>query len=584
MITKCGRIGIFTTGVVALCAQAWAGLPDVMNRVAPDTAITVVIPSLDQLDEGVASVIGALEMPMLSTPKQMLAAAGFRNGLDATRPIVIMFQSENFEEEAEPDVLMLIPTTDFDALVGQFNAVEENGLQAFQTGMGDMTFARNLGDGYALAGENAELVAAYNAEGGAAAFEKIIGRAGMDVADRSDAYAIVQFDAFRDMIKEGIDSAREEMAENMGMVAGMGGQDPEAIAAQMDQGLAMVESFVDQSQALVLGADASAMGVGIEASSNFREGSEWAGLMQVGGKSESLLAALPAGQYLMAYAADFDNPLMQQMFGKFGAMKMNLMGGMAAMEGLDAEAMLKNMKGQAMAVYPGPAGIMGGVFSGMVGFTKTDDSAAMRNAFMKAMNAMDEVEAGQGEFAMSMQSTFMENAGQINGTSYDSWGMTFNMGGQANPFMGQFMMMLFGQPDGIKGLMAATDKGVYTTYSPNPARLQDALDGGASLADDQLTKQVAEHLPSNRIGEFYLGADSILAQVMPFIQMQLGPMDLGVEGPIPPMGVGLTAGEGSLHGAMYFPMPLIQVGANLGMTFQQMQMMQDAGDDENPPF
>lgn len=584
MITKCGRIGIFTTGVVAMCAQAWAGLPDAMNRVAPNTAVTVVIPSLDRLDEGVASVIGALEMPMLSTPKQMLAAAGFRNGLDSTRAVVIMFQSENFEEEAEPDVLMLIPTTDFDALVGQFNPVVENGLQAFQTGMGDMTFARDLGNGYALAGENAELVAAYNAEGGAAAFETMIGRAGMDVADRSDVYAIVQFDAFRDLIEEGLDAAREQMAEGMAMAAGMGGQDPEAVAEQMEQGLAMIESFVDQSQAMVLGADASAMGVGIEMSSNFKEGTEWAGLMQAGGKSEALLASMPAGPYLLAYAADFDNPLMQQLFGKFGAMKMNMMGGMAAMEGVDPEAMLKNMKGQAIAVYPGPAGIMGGVFSGTVAYTKSDNPNAMRTSLMNAMNAMGNVEAGQGEFAMTMQSTFMENAGQINGTNYDSWSMTFNMGGQANPFMGQFMMMLFGQPDGIKGLMAATDKGVYTTYSPNPARLQDALDGGASLADDQLTKQVAERLPANRIGEFYLGADSILAQVMPFIQMQLGPMDLGVEGPIPPMGIGLTAGEGSLHGAMYFPMPLIQAGANLGMTFQQMQMMQDADDDGNPPF
>ena len=87
----------------------------------------------------------------------------------------------------------------------------------------------------------------------------------------------------------------------------------------------------------------------------------------------------------------------------------------------------------------------------------------------------------------------------------------------------------------------------------------------------------------NRIGEFYVGFDAILQQVMPFIQMQMGAIDLGIDGPLPPLGMGVTANDGSIHGAMYVPMPLIKAGANGYMTFQMMQMMQQGGE-ENPPF
>ena len=573
------RIVMSVVAAVALASQATAQLPPVMRHVPQDALATVVIPSIDQLDRSVTGVTAALEMPAAASPKQMLALMGLREGVDFTRPVAIVIGS-GVAEMGDDAVLLLAPTTDYAAMVAQFQPEQQNGLDAFEMN-GTPAFAKPLDDGYALIGPSAEMVS--NFEGGmdVAAMSDAVGRAGLVVAEKSDIYIVANMPAIAELVRPMLAEARGELAEQGAALAAMSGQDPEEFVEQMQASFDFIDQFMDEARGGVLGASAGPLGISIDKAAAFREGTQMAGWFGAPGDSGRLLERLPDKPFLLAGAMDLSSPGMQDAMEQYAKFAKGAAIGMPGLENIDMEAALANLNGYSFGAYQNPAGLMGGLFAGAMVFVDSDDPGAMRNFVRDTLNTLGNMEGAP------FTTRFNEGAVEVNGGAADSWGMTVQPD-PANPMGAQAMQMMFGPGGGPSGLLATVDGGVLMTYSQNSQNLADAMsvNPANSLGGNQLLAQVAANLPEPRTAEMYYGVQSILEQVTPFLAMFLGPIDVMPDEPLPPVGMGLSTGNGAFHGGMFIPMPVIRTVMDGAAQIQEMQQQQqgDEGGDDNPPF
>jgi len=572
------RIAMCVVATAALASQAPAQLPAVMRHVPQDALATVVIPSIDQLDRSVTGVTAALEMPAAASPKQMLAMMGLREGVDFTRPVAIVIGA-NVAEMGDDAVALLAPTTDYAAMVAQFQPEQQNGLDAFELN-GAPAFAKPLADGYALIGPSADVISNYEGGMDAGAMADALGLAGLAVTEKSDIYLVANMPAIAAIVRPMLAEARGELAEQGAAIAAMSGQDPEEFVAQMQASFDFIDQFMGEARGGVLGASAGPLGISFDMATAFTDGTQMAGWFDAPGDSASLMQRLPDKPYLLAGAADLSSPGMQDAMEAYAKFAKGAAIGMPGLENLDMEAALTNLNGYAFGAYQNPAGLMGGLFAGAVLYADSDNPGEMRNFIRDTLNTLGNVEGAP------FTTHFNEGAVEINGGAADSWGMTVQPDPN-NPMGAQAMQMMFGPGGGPSGLLATTDGGVVMTYSQNSQNLADAMrvNPANSLGGNQLLAQVAANLPEPRTAEMYYGVQSILEQVTPFLAMFIGPVDLMPEEPLPPVGAGMTTGAGAFHAGMFIPMPVIRTAVEGAAQIEQMQQQQGGeGGDDNPPF
>ncbi|MFG0274931.1 MAG: hypothetical protein ACF8QF_07735 [Phycisphaerales bacterium] len=571
------RIVMCISVTAALATQAWAQLPAVMRHVPQDAMATIVIPSIDQLDRNVAAVTAALEIPAAASPKQMLAMMGMREGIDFTRPVAIVIGAD-VVEMGDDVVALLVPTTDYATMIGQFQPEKQNGLDAFAMN-GSPAFAKALDGGYALVAQSADFATNYAGGMNAEALAQQIGAAGLAVAAKSDIDLVPNMPMLAELGRMALGEARMQMAEQAPMMAAMSGQDPEALMQQMEMSFDFAEQFLDEAGGAVVGVSAGALGVSFDMATAFKDGTEMAGWFNAPGDSGSLMNRMPNKPFLFAGAADLTGPGLRSLMTKYADVIKGAPVGMPGLEGVDVPAALENINGYAFSAYQNPAGLMGGLFAGAMIYVDAKDPAAMRALARDTINKVGAVEGSP------VTTRFSEGAVDVNGKAVDSWGMTMQPDPN-NPMAGQAMMMMFGPGGGPGGLLATTDSGLFVTYSQNPQTLGEALSLNAanSLAGNQLLAQVAANLPEPRTAEMYYGVQSILEQVAPFLAMFLGPVDLMPDQPLPPIGMGMSTGAGAFHAGVFVPMPVIQTGVQGAMQIQAMQQQMDQGGDDQPPF
>ena len=74
--------------LAGLATTASAELPSVLDVIPSSSLGGVVAPSLSTLDRATMNLFTAVGMPVLTTPSQLMAEAGFA-GLDPERPIAM---------------------------------------------------------------------------------------------------------------------------------------------------------------------------------------------------------------------------------------------------------------------------------------------------------------------------------------------------------------------------------------------------------------------------------------------------------------------------------------------------------------
>ncbi len=543
-----------------ITAPAIAGLPEVLDYVPADAAAVIVVDNLGDFDQHFNQFVGAIEMPIMVSPKQALDQLGIGQSLNMDSSAAMIVLSYDMESD-DGEFVVLAPTNNFDALVGSFDAADGggNGIKAF-TVESDTIYAKQVGSWAALSPDRDSLVGFAGKAGNLNSYKTSFGASGIEMASSSDVFITIN----PAMLAPLAEKMTEEFENNAGNFPGA---DAEQMEQQMEMVKGMVDAFVRDGSSAAFGVRFGAMGVSGTTSIAFKPGTEGAKLFQAGGDSSSLMDNLPAGPFLFAFAVDNSAPIAQaamEWVKESGMMESNQAIGMG-MGALDFTEMHKHMTGMASAAYPNSAGFMGGLFANMITFASSDNPNKLLSVYKDKYTGMN---VDNTQLGMSITSTYAPNETQIAGKSADGYSVKMSMGGMGGQgMMFNPMQMIFGSPDGPAGYFVKANGGVYQSFSRNSTMLAPAVSGQSSLGDDRAIATVASNLPENRYAEFYLGLRPILDQVVPFMGMMgMPPIDLPSQ--MPPIGFGVAARDGGAVVGTFVPAQTIKSAINIAQTAQ----------------
>jgi hypothetical protein len=570
-------LGFFlVAGLAAL--PALAGTPEVLGHVPADAQMVMVVPDLGELLDDINAIntlMGDQGEPMVMMVTSMIRGMPGIN-LGGSMAVVMSFE----EGDEEPEGVALVPVADFGALAQGQTA--ENGVIELPMG-GDVMYLRNAGDGYAVLGDNDDLVRDYDASGGhLKAHTATLGNSGGQIADGNDLFVYVNFEGFSEMIAQGM----QELEDQGEMVEMMGGA--EAVAGY--------DAFVNIAQTVVNDGSSFAMGINFDQASGvsfdvglqFKDDSSSASFLQNKGNAGKYFNNVPAMDYFFASAFDLSGDGIQKLIGGYIELieKFDTTG---MMKGMNLGALSSGLKG-GIEVMGASDNVMGGLLSNTVYYMEVDNADGYIDAIQQMYAGINE---GMGELAdagISIDATMDEEPTEINGV--DAYGFNFAMdlsglndmaGGMGGPNPAMIMGMIFGPDGGPSGYLAKAGDGIVTTMSKDAeffSMVASAANGENTMAGNASIATTAAMLPKNRIMETYIGADHLVNTAGPMLMMfgvipEFEPLDA-----LPPIGMACTADGGGFLFRTVLPMNTI----GSVMELIPEEAYGDGGDDENMDF
>ena len=546
--TSCRIVCSLAAGLFTL--PALAGTPAALDHVPSDAQAVIVVPNFGELLNDINTVnmlMGDQGEPMVMMITSMVRGMPGIN-LNGSLAGVLSFE----EGDEEPDVVLLIPVSDFGAF-SQGHA-EEDGIYEFDMG-DEMMYFRDAGGGFAVMADDDELVSDFDASAGnLKAHGATLGLAGNRVANGNDIFVYANFGAFEDEIAAGL-----EMLEEQGeMVEMQGGA--EAVAG-FDAMLEALESIANDGSSFVMGLNFDVeSGISYDFGLQFKDGSESASYLQNEGDAGKYFNNVPAMDYFFASAFDMSGDGIQKLMGEY----MEVLAGIDA-NGAKMQNMMKDVKG-GISVMGASDNVMGGLFSKVLSYAEVGDADAYVSASQEMFSGMGEQMAELAELGVQIEAGMDEDPTSIAGV--DAYGYNFSMDmsgldvgdamGGMNP--GMIMGMIFGGDGGPSGYIAKVGNGVLTTMSKDAdffAMAASAAKGKNTMMGNASIAQTAAMLPENRIMETYLAADHLINTAGPMLMMfgvipEFEPMDS-----LAPIGMGMSADGGGVLFRLALPMQTI---------------------------
>lgn len=540
--------------ISATALSAAAGEPNALDHVSPDTDLVVGIAHMndfladvDQINR-VLGEKGNAELIFVTAMARGMPGVN----LEGSAAIVVDFP-EDPDAGEEPTAIALIPVTDFNAFSQKREA--RDGLVKLQLPDASI-YARDIGHGFALLGDNADALRAFNmSDGNMKAHAKRLGGAGNRLVGGAEVSIIMNANSMRPYL----DAAQEGMNEQGQNIGMMGGD-------QAAQGFDAFSSFLgtamDDLQTGALGLSVTDSGMSYDMAMQFTEGSDSAANFAKGGNTKGLTNHLPSGPYMFAMSLDTSSPAIQRFAVAFEEMAANLpdeMKGQMGMGQLSLKDLSELTEGVAFVMGSTPGLMGGGLFANTTQYIKTSRPAKYRQAMLSMMEDMD----GSSNQGMSIDTNVSPDAISIDGTSLTSYGMTFQMdpdamGGGMMPMDPSMVMgMVFGPSGGPAGYIGEVKNGVIQTLTQGPSLTKRALaaaTSGEGLGTGERISRVADALHADRAAEIYVGVDEILNAVGPMLMMFGAIPDFEPMNAMDPIALGMTFDNGGLVGRVHVPM------------------------------
>lgn len=572
-----GAMGVFVSGALAA--------PPVLDHLPANAMVVIAMPNPTQLQKNIQALATAVELPMpVPQVQDLFTQGGFSKGLDAAKSMALVVMAPPKGEKKDGDVqggmadmagggeknvIVILPTTAYADLVGNFDIKPSGGVDSGKM-QGEDAYFKDLGGGYAAMSPTRELITNFKPADGAA-LRALLGKTGEKIADSSDVFLIVNMDVARPLGPDALKKITEGIASNPAM--GALGKVGENLMLRWAG-----ETMMRDTRSIVVGLRPDAMGVAVDMSVAFNNGSYMAKAMTGKGGADQLLTRLPNQPYLFTYAVDLANPGMRTICED--AAKQAEGGKDPALPGIFQQ--FKNADGVAMSVGASPAGVMGGLMVNTISYIKTSKPDEVIAAIKEGLTKAN----GTEKNGMSITTTYEPASADAAGMKVDTW--QEKMSPSANGDGGQMAMvlpMIYGPAGGPGGYIAKVDGGLYQTFSKNTALLEKAVGTGKgeeALSKDKATAQVGERLPRDRILEVFIGVKSILETVQPLLAMAGMPMDFEVPATLPPVGMGIGPEEGVARIGLYVPAPVIKTVAKMVAGMQGGGMLPGGGPKGGP--
>jgi hypothetical protein len=556
-----------------LALPAIAGTPAALDRVPTDSQVVVVVPQVGSFLNDINAMnamLGDQGEPMVMMMTSMVRGMPGLN-LEGSMATVL---SMDHNQGGDPDMVILMPVSDFDAFTQGRDAVD--GLVEFPLGDGQMMYTRDAGGGFAVFGEVAEQVKNYDAKGGnLVAHTAMLGKAGGRIADHNDLFVYVNIQQFDDLIDMGM----QEMEAQGEMIDLMGGAEA---AQSFDQMLSAMRSISDDAMSFSAGLNFDQeLGVSFDFGLQFKDGSSSAGYLNNNGDAGKYFNNVPNMDYFMAAAYDMSGEGIQRFMGEYTQMikKMDTSGMMSAM---NMDKLMTQLKG-GIQVVGASDNIMGGLLNNTVYYADVENPEAYIDA-MRDMTASMGDSPELKEAGMAVDASVDAEPTEINGVKAYGFRMNMDMSqmngagamGAANPAM--IMQMMFGGSGPSGYIMQSGEHGLAATMSQSPAmiaKVAKAAKGEDTMGAVAALKQTASMLPDNRVMEMYIGADHLANTAGPMAMMFGLIPEFEPIASLPPLGMGLTADGGGMLFRTVVPMQTISKAMSVMEEMGAMQQDQD---------
>lgn len=593
------RTRLFSVSAAALAllaGQARADLPPALDRAPANVPVLIAVRDADKFLSSMDNIVKLVapdaaaavgqEGEFMHEIRTALAYQGVKKDGSFAMAIVSLPKppdaNAGMEEHAEPEMVALVPVSDAAAFIkgmggdGANGVVELKGPKDAENWDGP-AFAKDLGGGYVAMGKSKDAVEKYEGKAGhSAAHKAALGAQGNKLAESADVLIIANIPLLQDHIKAGLDKGMQQMQMAMMMAgggAGAEGQDPTKNIKEA------VESYTRDATVGIVGLGIDDGGVWFDFGSQFKEGSEWAGICQGKGKTGSLMSALPNQPFLFAVAADTSSAGVRSLLKKFtaaAAEQQQMPGMMNTMMGL-----LDKINGMSMMIGATPSIMGGGLLANSVQYVSTSDAAGYAGAMKKTMEEMN----GKTISGTTIQSKYEPAAVDVAGTKVDRWSMLMQVdpNSPTGMQMQQAMMMMYGMGGGPAGFMSAVDNGVILTFSNNTPLMTMALDTAKKkngVSEDAGLRSVAAKLPADRHVEMYLGTKSIIETVNGFLAMMGGGATYTPPADLPPVGMGAAMDNGGIQFRTFVPAAVFKAA---GEMVKAMEAANKGGEEGEAP-
>ena len=583
MMTMIRKPLLLSAAVATLAAAGLTGAAraDVAAQIPGDALFFVKVNDLRGTSDRLAQLandfgIAAFNADMGDPLGAAIREGKITEGLDESGDAAAYLLHDGGEDEPDDeDFVVLVPTTDFEAFVGNFEGVAMNndGSASFDYEGEQVTAVRRGGYAALSAGDTTTLM--------------IEPGDGLTVADQSsdevedlDLVLYVNFEKVGPMLQsaleeedaenEAIEEMREEFADNEELA----GLEPVAEAG-IKQGFLVVSSFLRDAEATTAGISFDPDGIQVKLTADFKAdsylGTSVGSLEQ---SDASMLAGLPdVGPYLVYGGLSAElGPVIRDVLQP-------VIDASAEAEGERAEE-LNEMLASTTDLYAGldgltfgflaPAGDFGEapllqtvtVVRGEAEGDMLDQIVALGENQQELMAAF-----GQAEAAGAVELT--RDAKQIGGVSFAKL-VTDVPPGPAG--------MIYG-PEGAVQYLAEIDGQLVSIAGLGDEQMAEvvaAVQGGLDpLAGSDAVQETAETLPGNRIAVQYVAADEIAKVVGDFAQQFGQPIQVQLPPNLPPLGTVVTSDGTEITVTTVLPTATVQALVAQGM--QTMMQMQGGG-------
>ena len=585
------RAGLLSLLVAALFlpltaarAQDEAKVPDVVSVAPADADLIVVVPNLAQSSKRIAdfaAALGAKDMlgnidPLLAVKQRL----GISKGLDDNGSAMIVAYDlvGMIRDQTEPPFAVVLPVSDYKAFIGNFATKRADGIDQLDTELDRPVYARSVGK-FAVVSLDRDRLKAFNAGNAAdSSVLKSVGKLGGKVMARSDASIYINFKSLAAALKPELDRGLEDMQQQLGSIEQFGGIQGEMAGLAKWIGLTfydVINGVLRDGDSLVIGAELGGDGIGLSAAVQFQEGSKLAKRFS-GAKSDAagMMAAVPNGNYLFAFGADFSGIDLKGMVDDLTA-NMPKQGVIASTLRQSIESMA-NQKRMSMAWYAGPQGILGGFSS--VTVSDPIDAKAYFKTSKAAIEDLNKLKIDLGEdddgrpMTMGFTSTFEENVHKVEGVSVSRYVIDLKLPkalvNQLGPAAGMMVQMGLTHQ---AGYMADVDGRVITTSKEDldlTAGAIKAVKSGKGLgATGMIPKVRKAGVPDGAMAEGYLNVSAIVELANPFMPF-LGMEPINVPQNLPPLALSGMAEDGGVGAKLFMPMPMVNWAKEIYMGLQ----------------
>lgn len=592
------RARMMTACAVSLVAggAASAGEFAVLDWVPADAAVVVAIDKPSALSEQVRGLVQGLAGAGGDMGDQFAALDALLStpGFDAGKPVaLVVLPSVTSElgralklqaagEDAEPDeavmkagAFVVFGAEDYAELTGSIGAVTEDGIQVTGELGGEPAFMRDLGDGLAAMGADAAALKGLALrKGQLRGHAERVGAAGQRLLKDSDVVVIADVGAIGANIDTTLGMLREQIDSQMMMMGLPGG---EGMGPMLDAYQGVVSATMTQGKTMMAGVRLADEGIVIDLASQFKPGTELAGLFASGGSSTAHLERLPDRPFLFAYSVDYAGGGLNKLMGNALELAAATPGA-ASMKGLIESMRSSTGTAQVMAVSP-TAQLGFGYLSDWVQYVATKDAGAARGAYETALTELN----GQEAEGVAYTSSFGRDAATVGGKKADTYSFAARVEVPAGGFMdpNQINSVLFGPAGGPAGFVLTREDALIMTGSQNPELAEAAAKAAAGeggLTGNAMLARSAAMLPAGRSMEAYFAAGEVVNMVRPMLSAFAGVNMDPIES-MPPVAMSGSVEAGAVTFRVFVPNEFMSMTQKLGETFGGMMpgMMGEPG-------